>query len=283
MSPEDALLFVERTMDAAEVHRFCAGAAAVFSTPSPEKDGEDNEDAAGLIPFDGDSGLLVVADGMGGARGGAQASSTTLYEMCAALESAHAQETSLREAVMNGIESANREVSTLAIGAATTLAAVEIRRAVMRTYHVGDSGILVVGQKGKLKHQTIAHSPVGYALESGMLDERQALRHAERHVVCNVIGTPEMRIEVGPEIELAPRDTVLVACDGLFDNLSIAEIVETLRKGSLREAAQALVDTARERMAGRRKEQLSKPDDLTLVAFRLDEPATNGNGTHPAP
>ena len=49
-----------------------------------------------------------------------------------------------------------------------------------------------------------------------------------------MIGTPDMRIEMGCAIELSPRDTVLLATDGLFDNLRTREIVELLRKGTIR-------------------------------------------------
>ncbi len=271
MSPEDAELFLDQDMQEVVLRDFCGGTAAVFSARSPGREGP-NQDAAGLIPFDAESGAMLVADGVGGMRGGAQASSTTLYEMCAALEQAAGRGGPLREGILDGIESANREVATLGIGAATTLAVVELRGGRLRTYHVGDSEILVVGQRGKLKHQTVSHSPMGYAVESGLLDEKEAMRHEDRHFVFNVVGIAEMRIEMGPEIELAPRDTVLVACDGLFDNLARDEIIEILRRGSLEEAARRIVETCVARMTGALPEagHPSKPDDLTLIAFRRE-------------
>ena len=79
--------------------------------------------------------------------------------------------------------------------------------------------ILAIGQKGKIKLQTISHSPVGLAVESGHLDESEAMHHEQRHVVSNVVGDQTMRIEVGAKLMLAPRDTVLLSTDGLFDNL----------------------------------------------------------------
>ncbi|MEN8164347.1 MAG: ATP-binding protein, partial [Acidobacteriota bacterium] len=41
----------------------------------------------------------------------------------------------------------------------------------IRPYHVGDSQAVVCGQRGKLKLQTMAHAPVAYAVEAGVLDE----------------------------------------------------------------------------------------------------------------
>ena len=153
-------------------------------------------------------------------------------------------------------------------GAATTLALVEIQDRTIRPYHVGDSAILVTGQRGKVKLQTIPHSPIGYAVEAGLMEEEEAIHHEERHVISNVIGSDQMRIEIGPPIELAPRDTLLLASDGLFDNLLPDEIIDTIRSGPLDEAVGVLVKTAQERMAKQTGDAPSKPDDLTVIAYR---------------
>ena len=109
---------------------------------------------------------------------------------------------------------------------------------------------------------------MGYAVEAGLMNEAEALHHEDRHLVSNTIGAPDMRIEVGPVVRLAPRDTVLLASDGLTDNLRGAEIVEIVRKGPLREAAARLANTAQRRMNTERESRPSKPDDLTFLLFR---------------
>jgi len=267
--PDDAIHLRERDMTAPEAHPFLGGRAAMMSLRAPNKE-TPNEDVAALIPFDTESGVLLIADGAGGMRGGTQASSIALHELTTALEAALSQKQSLREAILEGIEAANREIVTLAIGAATTIVVAELHKTSLRPYHVGDSGILAFGQKGKLKLQTMFHSPTGYAVEAGFLDERAALKHDERHLVSNVLGTPDMRIEMGGRIALAAKDTVLLATDGLFDNLHTPEIVETLRKGPLEPAIGELAALARKRMASENGTRPGKPDDLTLVGFRLD-------------
>lgn len=70
----------------------------------------------------------------------------------------------LREAILDGIEQANQIVMDLCSGCGTTIAAVEITNQDVRPYHIGDSEILVTGQRGKIKFQSISHSPVGYAV-----------------------------------------------------------------------------------------------------------------------
>ena len=59
-----------------------------------------------------------------------------------------------------------------------------------------------------------------------------ASRRKERHPLPE--GCPaRMRIEIGPAVCLSQLDTVVIASDGLFDNLSIQEVVGSMRKGKL--------------------------------------------------
>lgn len=275
MTPDDATLFVEASLDDVRTIPFCGGTAAVFSRPSPTSTGP-NQDAAALIPYDADRGVIVVADGAGGLQGGAQASCTTVQAMRAALEVSARANGILREAVLDGIESAHGEVIALGIGAATTVAVAEVRGNHIRPYHAGDSQILVVGARGDLKLLTVSHSPMGYAVQAGLLDEREAMVHADRHFVLNVVGAPGMHIEMGMDVALDPGDTLLVACDGLFDNLTTSEIVTCLHGSPLERATAELVERTRERMDARDRRP-SKPDDLTLVTFRFE--IQPGSGT----
>jgi serine/threonine protein phosphatase PrpC len=265
--PRDARLYLEREQGEIELFGLAGGVAAVYSARSPDRNSV-NEDAAALIPFDARSAVLVVADGVGGAKGGAQAASLAVRSLETALVRAAADGGELRTAILDAVERAQRAVAALGGGAATTLAVVEIRAGRVRPYHVGDSAILVVGQRGRLKLQTIAHSPVGFAVEAGLLDEREALHHEERHVVSNVLGAPDMRVEIGAMRGLAARDTLLLASDGLFDNLHLDEVVERVRRGPLEAAARRLAEDCRRRMVEPRAQEPSKPDDLTLIAFR---------------
>jgi serine/threonine protein phosphatase PrpC len=269
-----ATAFLDCDMPQGEVQDVAGGIAAVFSARLPGKTSP-NEDAAAVIPLDDRTAVIVVADGLGGSASGDQASRLAVEALIRSVEpvgatgSASATGEQVRTAILDGFEQANRDVQSLGGGAATTLAVVEIHDGTVRPYHVGDSAILVTGQRGRLKLQTICHSPVGYAVEAGVLDELEAMYHDQRHVVSNVIGRPDMRIEIGSPLELAARDTLLVATDGLFDNLHLPEIVERLRKGSLPTAVDELAVQSRQRMLEPIEGQPSKPDDLTLVAFRL--------------
>ena len=144
----------------------------------------------------------------------------------------------------------------------------EVQDGKMRAYHAGDSMVLVTGQRGRIKWQNIPHSPVGYAVEAGLLDRGDALHHEDLHIVSNLLGLKDMRIELGPPVTLAARDTLILASDGLSDNLHSEEIVESIRKGPLRRAGETLATLGRKRMDSPERDAPSKPDDLTFVLLR---------------
>ncbi len=261
-------LFYEQELLEGTFLEAAGGVLAVYSIRCPEKE-TPNEDAVAIIPTGVGSGVLAVADGLGGAPAGQQASLLAIQCLARAVEEVVREDVAIRIGIMNGFESANEEVLALALGAATTLTVVEFDGQLVRHFHVGDSLSLLTGQRGKIKMQSIPHSPVGYAVEAGLLDETDAMHHEERHVISNVIGSVDMRIEVGSAVELSPRDTLLLASDGLSDNLHMPEIVECIRKGSLENITEDLARRARERMEGAQDGEPSKPDDLTFVVFRL--------------
>ncbi len=252
--------------DQAEVE-VAGGLAVAHTSKDPFKETE-NEDTTAVIPYGPGAAVLVVADGAGGLPAGKRASLTAVTTLAAALQTAMDKTMLLRTAILNGIEAANEAVLGLANGSATTMTVVTIEGLVARSYQIGDSEALVVGQRGLVKLQTTAHSPTGFAVEAGFLDEREALHHEDRHLVSNFLGTSDMRIDVGAGIELRPRDTVLVASDGLTDNVHLEETIEYIRKGALVESARQVVDLATCRMNSEWDGQPSKPDDLSLILFR---------------
>ncbi|MCW9024180.1 MAG: protein phosphatase 2C domain-containing protein [Gammaproteobacteria bacterium] len=248
-------------------HTFAGGTVCVYSCQSPDKT-SGNEDSAGLIPCGQHAGVLAIADGMGGVAGGDKASQTAITELSKTVTTQCAPHTPLRDGILDGIEKANQKILDFGTGSATTLIAVEVNDGVVRSVHVGDSVALVTGQRGKIKYQTISHSPVGYALESGLIPEEEAMTHDERHIISNVVGSTEMRLEIGPQLELARHDTLLLGSDGLFDNLTIEEIIEIIRCGSLIDAAQTLSTLCQKRMTQTQEDSLCKPDDLTFILYR---------------
>jgi serine/threonine protein phosphatase PrpC len=251
------------------------GEVAVSTIGDLDKAGP-NEDSAAVIPVNEDYLVLIVADGVGGMAGARRASNLTVETVGATVQSIdETTGTKLRTAILDGIEAANQAVLDLGNRSASTLALAEIGPGYIRTYHVGDSILLLCGQRGLVKLQTTPHSPVGFAMEAGLIDENEALQHNELNLIFNVIGSADMRIEIGSELPIAARDTLLIASDGLTDNVRQEESVEIIRKGSIEKAVIGLTEIAQNRMSTEAPGRPSKPDDFTAILFR-PQPARKG-------
>jgi len=250
------------------------GEAIAYTCRDPYKESE-NEDTLAILPYGPGAAVLVVADGAGGLPAGKRASMTAVNTLAESLQVAMDKTMLLRTAILNGIDAANNAVLGLANGSATTMTVITLEGRLVRSYQVGDSEAIVIGQRGLVKLQTTAHSPTGFAVEAGFLDEREALHHKDRHLVSNFIGTSDMRIDVGAAVDLDLRDTILLASDGLMDNVHVEEMIEIVRKGPLADAVQKVVELANQRMKNVKDGQPSKPDDLSLILFRKPESSKN--------
>ena len=237
------------------------GQAVVFTRPHAGRP-HDNEDALGIFQFGPGRAWLAVADGVGGLPRGREAA-TRVIEM---LGEPRSQD---NDAVIETrIQRANQALLEQLPGAATTVSVAEISQNSLTSYHAGDSAALMVGQRTRIKLKTQCHSPVGIAEANGILDEKQALFHPRRHLLNNMVGDPALWLEKTGPLELAPRDTVLVASDGLWDNLFVSEVIEAIRVGSLLQAAQLLADTVITRMSTPVAGIPSKPDDVSFILYR---------------
>jgi serine/threonine protein phosphatase PrpC len=269
-STVSAATFLEQDMTEPLQVEFAGGTLVVYTNRCPQKETA-NEDAAGVFQLDADSGVAVVADGVGGEQGGQVASGIVVETIQQTLMQSPGDLPHLRGCLIDAVEQANQRILDLGTGSATTMVMVDVVKGEVRPYHAGDSMILLLGSRGKVKWQTIAHSPVGYAVEAGFLDEADAMQHPERHVVSNVVGQPDMRIELGPTLKLAKRDTLVLCSDGLSDNVTVDEIVSTVRKGELIQQVRQLIELAKSRMNAdplTEADVPGKPDDLTVVAIR---------------
>lgn len=260
------LIFAQDTLDE-ERQPFAFGQLVAHTRKCPGREGP-NQDSAMYLDLGEAGAILAVADGMGGLPAGDVASRVALEALAEVARSMVEQGKDLRHAILDGFDKGNQDVLDLKAAAGTTLAVVSLREGAMRSYHVGDSNVMVVGQRGKLKHFSTSHSPVGYAVEAGLLDAREALHHDERHVISNALGSPEMKIEIGPRIVLAQNDTLVVASDGLWDNMHLEEVVQRVRCGPMAAASTELCRLSVDRMHTPGNEGPSKPDDLTMLVFR---------------
>ncbi|MGK0201726.1 MAG: serine/threonine protein phosphatase PrpC [Planctomycetota bacterium] len=246
-----------------------SGQCVAFVQKAPTRAPDDGcQDAAAVVSWSGAASVLVVADGVGGHRDGALAARLAVESITSRLVVEQPEGLAVQSAVLAGIETANQQLIELRGGAATTILVAVIDGNELRSLHAGDSELLVVGQRGKLKHQTVSHSPVGYGLEAGLIDADDGLNHEDRHLISSCVGMEAMRVEVASAISLAARDTVVLASDGLWDNMHVAEVTEIVRKGPLQFAVRELVTRCQQRMRGEGEVVTGKPDDLSILLYR---------------
>ncbi len=188
-------------------------------------------------------GLVAVADGMGGHRGGEVASATALEALRAAVASGQP----LRDA----IEGANDAVLEKSVsdqelaGMGTTLTAGMLGSdGYLVVGHVGDSRAYLV-RDGELTQITDDHSLVEEMVRGGELTREQAEVHPRRSIITRAHGIdPEVEVDEYP-IELQPGDRILFCSDGLTTMVRPDEIASILsRERDPKRAAQLLVDAA---------------------------------------
>jgi len=204
---------------------------------------------------------------MGGAPLGAESSAIAVGGLGRILDE-RGETNDLRPLVLDAFEHANRAILDDSTGSGSTFVVCELVDNRVRIYNVGDSGAMLVGQRGRVKIETIAHSPVGYGVAAGLIDPERALAHDDRHYVSNHLGSHSMHIEIGSSHSMAPCDTLLIASDGLLDNIAPGELVDSIRCGSLGRASEQLKQLCTQRMDRVQANKPGKPDDLTFLLAR---------------
>ena len=261
-------LFYAESVHELEYFKRAAVQFSAFTAKSPAKETA-NEDCAGWIRLAHDKWVFIVADGLGGLPAGEAASQLAVQRILKTLSDQSSLDT--RSAICLGIDQANEAILSSASGGATTIVIAEYDQGYIRPYHIGDATMLVTGQRGKNKFQSVSHSPTGYLEEAGIIDEHAAMTHHQRHIVSNVLGSTEMRLEIGPKILLAKYDTVVIASDGLQDNLASAQVIDLVRRGRLEQSTQKLIHHCHASMNGENQTSFRHPDDLTLITIRRSQ------------
>jgi len=239
------------------------GTCAAHYSKSHIKSGP-NEDACFCLQIDENHAVLAVADGVGGHPLGELASERQVILLKEFLCHPDVDPENLRDPILNAIETCNQELLSEGKGSATTVAVVEISQHQVRPYHVGDSSVLLVGQRGRIRLQTVSHSPVALGIEAGLLDPDEATRSDERSIVLNLVGTKEMRIEMGATLALAPFDTLLLCSDGMTDNVELEDIARTICSGPLLQCLETLHENCLHIM----QSDVGYPDDLSVLLYR---------------
>ncbi|HEY0159693.1 MAG TPA: Stp1/IreP family PP2C-type Ser/Thr phosphatase [Thermoanaerobaculia bacterium] len=223
-----------------------------YTTPSEEQDNH----AAGR--------LLVVADGMGGHRGGATASRIAGETVKAQFLGSETTDvaTALRESLIR----ANARIYSEAHsnpelrGMGTTTSALAVRGDHAWIAHVGDSRIYLV-RDDTIRQLTEDHSLVATMVREGLLTPQEAEVHPRRNVLQRSMGvSDDVEIDVRGPFQLREGDTFILCSDGLHGLVKEQELKE-IAHGTIEDAADEFLRRALERGA---------PDNVTVIVARVE-------------
>ena len=207
--------------------------------------------------------LLIVADGMGGHRGGATASrlATEVVKQQYLGSETGDPATALREALTRANARIHAEAQSNADlrGMGTTTSALVLRNDRAWFAHVGDSRIYRV-RGGEIEQLTEDHSLVASMVREGLLTTKEAENHPRRNVLQRSMGVAEeVEIDVRGPFEIQADDVFILCSDGLHGVVKEEEIKEHASL-PLDEAADHYVKLALERGA---------PDNVTVLMARI--------------
>jgi protein phosphatase len=180
--------------------------------------------------------LFVIADGMGGYKGGALAARMTVDAVEQFLSDAPA-DLPFGKAATEAIARANREVHRLAHSGdpetdhmGSTVLVVLLSEGQAQIAHVGDSRAYLY-RNDKLQRLTRDHTRIQQMLDAKMLTQEQARNHPESHLLSRAIGSqPEVEVEVSEPIALKEGDALLLCSDGLSGFVTDDKIRAALNK-----------------------------------------------------
>ncbi|HNB24345.1 MAG TPA: Stp1/IreP family PP2C-type Ser/Thr phosphatase [Candidatus Melainabacteria bacterium] len=226
----------------------------------------ENQDNFYISP---DMRVFVVADGMGGLKGGARASKLAV-DAVEALWKENPPDFADREAVqqwlVDAVASANQSVFTAASQdesvqnmGTTIVAGVQTEANTLQIAHVGDSRAYLI-RDGKTIVLTQDHSVVMEMVLKGQLTQEQFKNSPFRHYLTRCVGhSGKVEIDRTP-VELHPDDLIILSTDGLSAVLDEEQIYQEMKGSNTpKEICDALLKSTLDGGA---------PDNVTILAVK---------------
>jgi protein phosphatase len=235
-----------------------------------------NEDNFYMSP---DQRVFAVADGMGGAVGGAKASKLAVEAIeqywlnnQPKMDDGEAIQSWLMEAVNRANDAvwheAEEDAAVRGMGT-TVVVAVQSDKDFIQIAHVGDSRAYLL-RDGKPLLLTHDHSVVQEMVRAGRLTEEQARINPYKNLITRCLGHEE-KVEVDhTPVDLRPKDWIVLCSDGLPTVLRDEQICDVVLKKE--EPDNVCDELVRQTLDG------GAPDNVTVVAIQyMDSNSENGS------
>jgi serine/threonine protein phosphatase PrpC len=227
--------------------------------------------------------LFLVADGVGGHRGGEHASAlaAVAIEQFTLNTFQWFLHSNGRDAqrVLQQFQAALQQADALIVeqsgahpelrGMGTTVTMAYQLDAQLCVVHVGDSRAYLFADD-RLTQITQDHTLIADMIRRGDLQPEEAAHHRLRHVITNVVGGAAAGVDVEAHtLTIHPGDRLLLCSDGLTDMLTNDTIAATLRVEPEPDAACAALVAQANDAGG--------TDNITVVVVRFD-PTDDAHG-----
>lgn len=235
---------------------------------------EEQQDSLGVFSAHADQRwLLVVADGMGGHRGGFLASHT-LLEVAGHLWNDYPQDDENPQAFLENLcQEANRQIFQKGLeydlNPLTTVVALLITETKAHWVHVGDSRLYHF-RGSSLVERTKDHSLLQILVDTGEVEEEEMGTHPDQNQLLRAVGEEHPAKTTHGAAETGPEDRFLLCSDGFWEQMTPTEMGQMLAADTLQTAVNQSVETAAERGGPR-------GDNISLVAVRVCSPQTPAN------
>jgi PPM family protein phosphatase len=229
--------------------------------------------------------LFILSDGMGGEAHGEVASAMAvdvINKFCEsekedsgatvldeAPSNIRSQTRRLKQAVAQAnfqiFQSAQKNLEQRGMGA--TITALWLKDTLLSIAHVGDSRAYLL-RNGNLQQLTNDHSLVAEQVRRGLITPQQAEESEMQSVLLRALGAhPEVEIDVD-EVEIVPRDVLLLCSDGLTRMVTEPEIAGALQ-------AETVPSASAERLIALANEN-GGIDNVTVIVVRFEDDANKG-------
>jgi serine/threonine protein phosphatase PrpC len=232
---------------------------------------EENQDCFGVIKR-AEYQAFFIADGMGGAQGGATASRLAIASLQEALGS---------DGVRISVDFINQVIKTTNArifekgstdpafaGMGTTLVGLIFTAEGVLSVNVGDS------RAYRVRHQNIEqvskdHTLLSELVATGALNPQDVSDHPVSHMLTRSLGpVDEVEVECKLLIERPEDGDIYVLCsDGLYNYVPAEEILAVVRQNALDDASQILINLANQRGGG---------DNITVLVIAVGERKARG-------
>lgn len=228
----------------------------------PGKRRENNEDSYAVLKKSDLAGrldaLIIVADGMGGTKGGEIASSITVEtipQVVSQLLGASNEPPAPKELLQTGLQAANSKIFArnqadarpmeMSMGTTCVGAILQENRATV--VNLGDSRAYLLKRTGRMLQVTDDHSHVWIQVQAGLMTRAEARLNRHRNVLMRVVGVEEEVESDIFELELEAGDSLLLCSDGLSTEVEDRDIGRILASApTVQEACDRLVEAALE-------------------------------------